>query len=134
MLYFPLLLLFGCGSNDVLEETHGNYALIHQSKGPTLGYSPASGVEILYEGGLAFKDLNRNGALDPYEDWRLDAQDRAADLARQLSVTQICGLMMYSSAVHLEDDALTQKQLEFLDRDYVRHVLVASVKDTFRNT
>ncbi|MFK0165228.1 hypothetical protein [Rhizobium sp. NPDC090279] len=30
--------------------------------------------------GLSFKDLNRNGKLDPYENWRLPAAERAADL------------------------------------------------------
>jgi len=28
---------------------------------------------LLKAGSLSFRDLNRNGALDPYEDWRLPA-------------------------------------------------------------
>ncbi len=34
---------------------------------PTLGHKTA----VLRVDGLEFKDLNRNGKLDPYEDWRL---------------------------------------------------------------
>ena len=32
----------------------------------------------------------------PYADWRLDAQTRAEDLAKRLTVEEIAGLMMYS--------------------------------------
>ena len=41
------------------------YCLIHNEGGATLGYSPNSGIAILEEDGFAFKDLNRNGKLDP---------------------------------------------------------------------
>jgi len=34
----------------------------------TLGYSLSSGLKILTVDGLAFKDLNKNGSLDKYED------------------------------------------------------------------
>lgn len=92
------LALAAC-SNEISEKDCGAYRLVEQSRGATLGYSPASGLEILYEDGFAFKDLNRNGALDSYEDWRLSAAERAADLASQLPIERICGLMLYSSAV-----------------------------------
>ena len=38
----------------------------------SLGYSTQSGVKIIYKDGLPFKDLNKNGQLDKYEDWRLN--------------------------------------------------------------
>ena len=31
----------------------------------------ARATPLLHVDGLTFKDLNKNGALDPYEDWRL---------------------------------------------------------------
>ena len=67
-------LLAGCqgGQKWTVEEKDG-FNLIHQDRGPVLGYSPTSGVEILTKRGLAFKDLNRNGRLDVYEDWRRSA-------------------------------------------------------------
>ena len=43
------------------------------------------------------QDLNRNGLLDPYEDWRLTPEERAVDLAGQLSTEEIAGLMLYSA-------------------------------------
>ncbi len=62
----------------------------------TLGYSSASGVNILYKEGLPFKDLNKNGQVDIYEDWRRNVVDRAKDLASKMTVDQIAGLMLYS--------------------------------------
>ena len=74
-----------------------SYNLVKQVGGPTLGYSPNSGVNILVIDGHVFKDLSRTGELLPYEDWRLDAEVRANDLASRLSIEQIAGLMLYSS-------------------------------------
>ena len=48
--------------------------------------------------GLSFKDLNRNGKLDPYEDWRLPAAERAADLVKQMTLEEKAGLMMHGTA------------------------------------
>ncbi|MGB4293324.1 MAG: beta-glucosidase [Bacteroidales bacterium] len=50
------------------EEEKQGYTLVHNRKGPVLGYSKSSGVQIITTGGYAFKDLNRNGKLDAYED------------------------------------------------------------------
>lgn len=85
--------------NSISEQSYSDFNLITQSKGPDLGYSPDSGVTILHLDGYAFKDLNKNGELDIYEDWRRSVDERAIDLASQLSIDQICGLMLYSSAV-----------------------------------
>ena len=122
------LALAAC-SNEISEKDCGAYLLVEQSRGATLGYSPASGLELLYEDGYAFKDLNRNGALDPYEDWRLSAAERAADLASQLPIERICGLMLYSSAVDADSAALSPKQVKYLKEDKIRHMLVRNVKD-----
>ena len=79
------------------NEANKAFVTITQKGGKTLGYSPASGVKILTVDGLKFKDLNRNGKLDKYEDWRLPARERAIDLAHQLSIEEIAGLMLYSA-------------------------------------
>ena len=89
-------MLTGCGPKYSIEE-HGQYNLVIQNGGQTLGYSPESGVQLIEDGGYAFKDLNKNGKLDVYEDWRESPEDRAKDLAAQLSTEEIAGLMLYSS-------------------------------------
>ena len=79
------------------KQDKGAYVEITQEGGRTLGYNQNSGVKILTVDGFAFKDLNRNGRLDKYEDWRLSSLERAKDLASQLSLDEIAGLMLYAA-------------------------------------
>ncbi|GAB3269077.1 glycoside hydrolase family 3 protein [Arthrobacter pigmenti] len=44
--------------------------------------------------GRTFKDLNANGKLDPYEDWRLSADGRVADLVDRMTLEEKAGLML----------------------------------------
>lgn len=60
-----------------------------------LGYRSAA---VLTVNGLAFKDLNRNGKLDPYEDWRLSPEKRSLDLLSRMTVEEKAGFMLISSA------------------------------------
>ena len=53
---------------------------------------------ILERQGLRFKDLNKNGVLDPYEDWRLSPSARAADLVRRMTLEEKAGMMMHGTA------------------------------------
>jgi beta-glucosidase len=62
---------------------------------PKLGYRSAA---ILKIGGLEFKDLNRNGKLDKYEDWRLSNEERSRDLLSKMSVDDKVGFMLISTA------------------------------------
>ena len=53
-------------------------------------------VETLVKNGYVFKDLNKNGELDPYEDWRLSPEKRAADLLCQMTIDEKLGFMIIS--------------------------------------
>ena len=132
------------------ETLNGSTSTVQNKTGQTLGYSITSGVKIIEADGLAFKDLNRNGKLDKYEDWRLPAAERAIDLASKMTIEQIAGLMLYSkhqpipsppkgifsgtyngksfseSGANASD--LTDQQKEFLVKDNVRHILVTAVQ------
>ncbi|MDR2537250.1 MAG: glycoside hydrolase family 3 protein [Treponema sp.] len=126
------------------------YCLYANSGGPIIGAGPAMEEHILVVDGFAFKDLNRNDKLDPYEDWRLPLEDRVADLAARMSIDEIAGLMLYSAhqaiaknnplaammytgqdqkdtREHIWD--LTEAQKKFLTEDNLRHVLVAMIDD-----
>lgn len=120
----PVFLLAACGKNVITMEPKSGYTLILQTRGPVLGYTSAP---ILTVDGYAFKDLNRNGGLDVYEDWRKDAKTRARDLASQLTLEEICGLMLYSSAVDANDTVLDDKARRLLADDHIRHMLVRNV-------
>ena len=120
----PLLLL-SC-SNEITYEQKDGYTIVHQTKGPDLGFTSAGILEI---DGYAFKDLNGNGELDVYEDWRRSVPERAEDLASKLPIERICGLMLYSTAVDAKSTALTARQQKYIKEDLIRHMLVRNVKD-----
>lgn len=68
------------------------------------GRQPAMGhrsVQLLTISGLQFKDLNRNGKLDRFEDWRLSPDERADDLLRQLTIEDMAGLMVHGTLPRL---------------------------------
>ncbi|MDR7076865.1 beta-glucosidase [Neobacillus niacini] len=52
---------------------------------------------ILTVDGKEFKDLNSDGKLDKYEDWRLPVEARVQDLLGQMSTEEKAGLMLISS-------------------------------------
>ncbi|MCU1321883.1 MAG: glycoside hydrolase family 3 domain protein [Acidobacteriaceae bacterium] len=61
---------------------------------PGLGYRS---VSLLKVDGLEFKDLNRNGTLDPFEDWRLSPEARTADLLGQMTLEEQAGVMVHGT-------------------------------------
>ena len=57
----------------------------------------ARSVKSLQIDGLQFKDLNKNGKLDVYEDWRKSPQFRAKDLVSQMTLEEKAGTMMHGT-------------------------------------
>lgn len=141
---------FFSGCKKWFETESGTIRIVTNKGGQTLGYSTSSGITILTDKGFAFKDLNKNGILDKYEDWRLPAEERAKNLASKMTIDQIAGLMLYSShqsipaggrgrfsgtydgKPYLESGAkpsdLSDSQKDFLTNDNLRHVLITSVE------
>jgi beta-glucosidase len=83
-LKFFALVLFVCSTAAVGDAP----------KQPILGHRSAP---LLTVDGLTFKDLNRNGRLDTYEDWRLAADVRTADLMPRMSLEELAGLMVHGT-------------------------------------
>ena len=129
-----------------VEETVYGYNRVVQDGGATLSYSPTSGVNLLEDDGFAFKDLNKNGELDAYEDWRLGTEERAQNLAGLMvadgrsGIESIAGLMLYSahtavssetvSGTEIDERARTQDGTTTMDAitaNKLRHVLVTSI-------
>lgn len=52
---------------------------------------------------LEFKDMDKDGKLTPYEDWRLSPEERAKDLLSRLSLKEKAGIMMHGNAPSLDD-------------------------------
>ena len=55
-------------------------------------------VPVLQQGGLRFRDLDRSGRLDPFEDWRLTPAARARDLVARMTLEEKAGAMMHGTA------------------------------------
>lgn len=145
-----LFLTFSACGPKWSEMQKEGFNIIQNEAGATLGYHPESGINILTVDRLAFKDLNKNGQLDAYEDWRLSDDERAQNLATQLSIEEIAGLMLYSAHQSIparsggyfagtydgkpytegetDPSDLTDQQKKFLEEDNLRHVLLTSVK------
>lgn len=147
---FSIPFLTGCGPKWT-EENKNDFIIVTNKGGQTLGYSQESGVKLLTVNGFAFKDLNKNGELDLYEDWRKPVDERAKDLASKMTVEQIAGLMLYSGHQSLpaggggpfggstyagkpfaesgaKSSDLSDQQKKFLTEDNLRHVLITSVE------
>ena len=68
---------------------------VNKKSQPFLGYKT---VQLLNLEGFQFKDLNKNGELDKYEDWRLSNDARAKDLLTKMSVEDKVGFMLISTS------------------------------------
>ncbi|MFT4171705.1 MAG: glycoside hydrolase family 3 N-terminal domain-containing protein [Rhodocyclaceae bacterium] len=79
-----IAMLAACGSDDDSPSNNADTQ-------PTLGVRSKT---LLTVEGKQFKDLNANGKLDPYEDWRLTAEQRADDLIGRMSLEEKTGMMM----------------------------------------
>lgn len=61
---------------------------------------PVIGVRtgrVIEAGGAKFRDANRNGRLDAYEDWRKPARMRARDLLRRMTLEEKAGMVMHGT-------------------------------------
>ncbi len=56
--------------------------------------------------GFAYRDLNKNGRLDPYEDTRRPIAERVEDLLSQMSLEEKAGLMFHAIAQVNPDGSL----------------------------
>jgi beta-glucosidase len=80
--------------------------------------------------GVRFKDLNNNGQLDPYEDWRLPVDTRIDDLLSRMSLEEKAGMMLIQTLnagcagtlanTPTSDFIPTQKMTRFILRNVVK--------------
>lgn len=68
---------------------------------------------IIEVDGLKFKDLNDNGELDVYEDWRKTPEERADNLLSQMDATQKASQMVHLTLVSKKDSWFTSNNVGF---------------------
>lgn len=84
--HFLFLVIPAC-----LAASCGNDSSTSKNDQPLLG---TRSLEIIEHDSKQFKDLNRNGELDLYEDWRLSPQERSKDLLQRMSLEEKVGMML----------------------------------------
>ena len=65
--------------------------LFRNENGPTIGVTTCG---VIVQDGLFFKDMDNDGVLSPYEDWRNDPETRARDMVAHLRLDQQAGLVL----------------------------------------
>jgi len=83
----PYVLEEGEKINDMYLEP----VLFHNENGPTIGVTTCG---VIVKDGLFFKDMDNDGVLSPYEDWRNSHEVRAADMVAHLPLHQQAGLVL----------------------------------------
>lgn len=78
--------------NVIKESVSGFYYI--EANGDQAKLSAASQDKFIQVDGLYFKDLNSNGTLDVYEDYRQPVEDRVADLLSQMDADEKAGTLI----------------------------------------
>ena len=81
------------------DETTGQIELSYMAETTT----------ILDVDGLKFKDLNKNGSLDVYEDWRKTTAERVADILAQMTPEEEVGLLFCVNTQLADARAMIEK-------------------------
>ncbi|NQU88279.1 MAG: glycoside hydrolase family 3 protein, partial [Mariniphaga sp.] len=92
-----LLLIFLIAYIKSAKETSKNLALLGQE------------APIISTDGYEFRDLNKNGKLDIYEDSRAELNSRVNDLTNQMNLEEKSGLMFITMAAMNSDGSLSNK-------------------------
>ena len=79
---------------------------------------------IIEADGYQFIDLNSNGELDPYEDWRLDAETRAADLVGQMTVREKIAQMQHPTFLPRADGEIPSYLEEWCNGESIGMLLI----------
>ncbi len=83
----PYVLEEGEQINDFYLEP----VIFHNENGPDIGVTTCG---VIVQDGLYFKDMDNDGVLSPYEDWRNPDEVRAANMVEHLTLQQQAGLML----------------------------------------
>src|SRR5213080_1781724 len=66
------------------------------------------GAPLITDGDHTFRDLNKNGRLDPYEDPRRPIEERVEDLLAQMTLEEKVGMLFHTMIVMNEDGSLAE--------------------------
>jgi beta-glucosidase len=99
-------LLYAAGGGVLLG------ALAFSSRKPQNTLAPeviAQSGLVRFADGFAYRDLNKNGKLDIYEDSRRPIEDRVQDLLKKMTIEEKAGMMFYSPVRVNADGTIEEK-------------------------
>lgn len=85
----------------------------HAEEAPAQPKLQARVKDIIEADGYQFKDLNDNGALDAYEDWRLSPEERAENLLSLMTAEQKAAQMVHLTLVTKKDSWFSKNNVGF---------------------
>lgn len=77
----------------------------------------ARSLDYTHDGQATFKDLNKNGQLDPYEDWRRSVDDRISDLLSKMSLEEKVGMLLINTLNSEEYGKVSEKAVDFIENE-----------------
>lgn len=86
---------------------------VHAEETPVQPELKARVKKIIEVDGYQFKDLNDNGVLDAYEDWRLSPQERAENLLSLMTAEQKAAQMVHLTLVTQKDSWFNKNNVGF---------------------
>ncbi|MGV2984681.1 glycoside hydrolase family 3 N-terminal domain-containing protein [Microbacterium sp. AGC85] len=97
----------------------------------------AAGRSARHTDGTAYRDLNGNGVMDPYENPRLPVEERVEDLLSRLSLAEKAGLMVQSVVSVTNDGAIDGAEIaprelsarQMIEERHVTHLNVHRIPD-----
>ena len=84
-------------------------------------------VDILHLDGLQFKDLNKNGRVDVYEDWRQPVDQRVANLLSHMTPEEKAGMLLINTLNAESGGRLSDRAVQFVETERMTRFI-------FRNT
>ena len=114
-LLMAMMMLLSCAIAEDEEEVQTVVEVLYiDASGEQMKLGYTADTEILDVDGLKFKDLNKNGALDVYEDWRKPVEERVNDLLAQMSTTDKAAQMLHMTLVTLKESWFTDLGVGFV--------------------
>ena len=90
---------------ESIRDAYLEPVFFKNENGPTIGVTTCG---VIVQDGLHFKDMDNDGELSPFEDWRLTPEERARNMVAHMRLDQQAGLVLnnlWNNPVvrHLED-------------------------------
>nr|WP_241905648.1 hypothetical protein [Vibrio splendidus] len=115
------LLLAGCNSSD--SDNNFQQPQVHSRV-----------HDVLNVEGYQFRDSNGNGTLEPFEDWRLSPEERAADLVSRMTLDEKAGMMLIDTLNSSKGGLVSSKGQDMIgDAQMTRFIFRNSVVETPTN-